>query len=409
MKGHCGVGIFRKILAAGVLAILLTMTGGCGSRDQGAEPVAEEQSDTLKIGMSFDSFVIERWLRDRDQFSMTANNLGAEVNVQVANGEAEEQISQIRYFIKKKMDVIVVIAVDGEALSDVVAEAKREGIRVISYDRLLLNSDTDLYISFDNEKVGTLMGEALVDALPDGGNIFAIYGSSTDHNVSLVRDGFLAVVGESNLNVIFSAYCENWLAELAFDAVNEGLEQETDIAGVMCGNDDLASQAFRALAENRLAGKVVMVGQDAELSACQRIVEGTQTMTVYKPVEELAQTAAEFAAALGYEKMVEEGRIQEDEVPKIARDRLAELETLPTISDGSAAIEDNGELFITVTGSTLNGDQWRSQHPQQEQDGYEVPYYGLEPIAVTKENIDEVIIGNDFHTEEDVYLNTGKE
>lgn len=410
MKGHCSVGIFRKILAAGLLALLLALAGGCGSRDEGAEPVVEEQSDTLKIGMSFDSFVIERWLRDRDQFSMTANNLGAEVNVQVANGEVDEQISQIRYFIKKKMDVIVVIAVDGGALSEVVDEAKKEGIRVISYDRLLLNSDTDLYISFDNEKVGTLMGEALVDALPDGGNIFAIYGSPTDHNVSLVRDGFLAVVGESNLNVIFSAYCENWLAELAFDAVEEGMATTPrNLVGVMCGNDDLASQAFRALAENRLAGKVVMVGQDADLAACQRIVEGTQTMTVYKPVEELAQTAAEFAAALGYEKMVEEGRIQEDEVPKIARDRLAELETLPTISDGSAAIEDNGELFITVTGSTLNGDQWRSQHPQQEQDGYEVPYYGLEPIAVTKENIDEVIIGNDFHTEEDVYLNTGKE
>lgn len=410
MKGHCSVGIFRKILAAGLLALLLALAGGCGSRDEGAEPVVEEQSDTLKIGMSFDSFVIERWLRDRDQFSMTANNLGAEVNVQVANGEVDEQISQIRYFIKKKMDVIVVIAVDGGALSEVVDEAKKEGIRVISYDRLLLNSDTDLYISFDNRKVGTLMGEALIDALPDGGNIFAIYGSPTDHNVSQVRNGFLAVVGESNLNVIFSAYCENWLAELAFNAVEEGLATTPrNLAGVMCGNDDLASQAFRALAENRLAGKVVMVGQDADLAACQRIVEGTQTMTVYKPVEELAQTAAEFAAALGYEKMVEEGRIEETEVPQIARDRLAELETLPTIPDGSAAVEDNGELFITVTGNTLNGDQWRSQHPQKEQDGHEVPYYGLEPIAVTKENMDEVIIGSDFHTEEDVYLNTEKE
>ena len=72
MKGHCSVGIFRKILAAGLLALLLALAGGCGSRDEGAEPVVEEQSDTLKIGMSFDSFVIERWLRDRDQFSMSS-------------------------------------------------------------------------------------------------------------------------------------------------------------------------------------------------------------------------------------------------------------------------------------------------------------------------------------------------
>lgn len=329
----------------------------------------EEEQDKLQIGMSFDSFVIERWLRDRDQFSMTAKNMGADVNVQVANGEVEEQISQIRYFIKKKMDVIVIISVDGEALQEVVAEAKKEGIRVICYDRLIPDSDSDLYISFDNKKVGTLMAEALVAALPDGGNIFAIYGSPTDQNVLSVQEGFLDVIEESNLNIVYSAYCDNWLAELAFDAVEEGLSKTPrNLVGVMCGNDDLASQAFRALAENRLAGEVVLVGQDAELSACQRIVEGTQMMTVYKQVEELAQKAAEFAVALGYEKMEEENRISSGKVPELAAQRLKELQELP-IQEG-------------------------------------IPYYVIDPVAVTKENIDEVIIGSDFHTEDDVYLYT---
>lgn len=410
IKHFCGTGRFRKIFAAVFLILLAAAAGGCVRQNETSEPVAAEQSDTLQIGMSFDSFVIERWLRDRDQFTMTANNLGAEVNVQVANGEVDEQISQIRYFIKKKMDVIVVIAVDGEALAEVVSEAKKEGIRVISYDRLLMNSNTDLYISFDNEKVGTLMGEAMAEALPEGGNIFAIYGSPTDHNVTQVRNGFLNALDGSGITIAFSAYCENWTAELAFDAVEEGLDTTPrNLAGVVCGNDDLAGQAFRALAENRLAGRVILIGQDGELSACQRIVEGTQTMTVHKPVEQLAQAAAEFAAALGYEKMVEEGRIGEADVPPEAKDRLAQLQTLPTVSDGSAEVEDGGELYFTMAGNTLDGEQWRSKHPQDEQSGYEVPYYGLEPIAVTKDNIDEVIIGNDFHTEEDVYLNTKKD
>lgn len=369
----------KKLKYMVVLALLLVgmaVLTGCGtSREDAQEQVQVEKEEKLQIGMSFDSFVIERWLRDRDQFELTAKNLGAEVNVQVANGDTKEQIAQIRYFIKKKVDVIVVIAIDGEDISEVVKEARAEGIRVISYDRLVMDAGTDLYISFDNEKVGTLMGEAMKEALPEGGNIFAIYGSPTDYNVNMVQKGFLEAIKDSNLNVIYSKYCENWLAELAFDGVEEGLATTPrNLAGVMCGNDDLASQAFRALAENRLAGKVVLVGQDGDLSACQRIVEGTQTMTVYKPVEQLAQKAAEFAAALGYQKMLEEGRIRKDEIPQTALELAQELETLETMNDGTM----------------------------------DVPYYGIDPIAVTAENMDEVIIGSDFHTYDDVYLNVKK-
>lgn len=355
-----------------VIGLMITgCTSGLGDKEE-PEAVKEEK---LQIGMSFDSFVIERWLRDRDLFELTAKNLGAEVNVQVANGDTEEQIAQIRYFIKKKVDVIVVIAIDGEDISEVVKEARAEGIRVISYDRLVMNADTDLYISFDNEMIGTLMGEAMKEALPDGGNIFAIYGSPTDHNVSLVKKGFLEAIEGSGLNVVYSRYCDNWLAELAFDGVEEGLATTPrNLVGVMCGNDDLASQAFKALAENRLAGKVVLVGQDADLSACQRIVEGTQNMTVYKSVEQLAERAAEFAAALGYEKMLEEKRISEEDIPQKALEVAKEYESLGTMNDGSA----------------------------------DVPYYGLDPVAVNAENIDEVIIGSDFHTYEDVYLNVKK-
>ena len=355
-----------------LMSLALLMTGGCAGKTEDMSVSQNQPEDTLQIGMSFDSFVIERWLRDRDLFDATARNLGAEVNVQVANGDVEEQISQIRYFIQKEVDVIVIIAVDGESMKEVVEDARKKEIRVISYDRLLMDSDTDLYISFDNEKVGTLMGQAMAEALPEGGNIFAIYGSPADHNVSMVEEGFLNAIRDTGLNVVYSQYCDNWLAELAFDAVEEGLSMTPrNLVGVMCGNDDLASQAFRALAENRLAGKVVLVGQDADLSACQRIMEGTQTMTVYKPMEELAGKAAEFACALGYEKMEQEGRITESEIPDHLVRVQETLEQLDTISDGT----------------------------------YEVPYYAIDPVAVTRDNMDEVIIASDFHTREDVYLN----
>jgi D-xylose transport system substrate-binding protein len=346
---------YRGLFLAWILLLLLT--GGCARSTE--EPTGETDGETAKIqiGLSFDSFVIERWLRDRDMFVSTAKSLGAEVNVQVANGVVEEQISQIEYFIQKKVDVIVIIAIDGEALVDVVRKAQAEGIRIVCYDRLIEQADTDLYISFDNEEVGRLMGEALIEACPDGGDIFAIYGSPTDHNVTQIISGLQTVLEDSNLNIVYSGYCDNWLAELAFDKINEGLEVTREIAGVMCGNDDLAGQAIKALAENRLAGSVAVVAQDAELAACQRIVEGTQTMTVYKQVELEARAAATLAVALGR---------GED----ITADTCAEQVT-DTIYDGA----------------------------------YEIPYYSIEPVAVTKENMDEVIINSGFHAREDVYLN----
>ena len=339
------------------MAALLVSGAGCGSKQQEPQQEEAKEEDKLQIGLSFDSFVIERWLRDRDMFVSTAQSLGAEVNVQVAGGVVEEQISQIEYFIKKKMDVIVVIPIDGDALYDVMKEAKDKGIHVICYDRMVGNINADLYITIDNEKVGTLMGEALIKACPDGGNIFEINGSPTDGNVDEVVKGFNKALEGSNLNVVYTGYCDNWLAELAGNHVNKGLEVTRDIVGVMCGNDDLASQAVKVLSENRLAGKVAAVAQDADLAACQRIVEGTQEMTVYKPIEQEANTAAEFAVALGNGEDITSGS--------------GEYKAEETFNDGT----------------------------------YDIPYYKIDPIAVTAENMDEVIIDGGFHTREDVYLN----
>ncbi len=341
---------------AAVLALMALLTG-CGAGQEETQSEALAEAEEMQIGLSFDSFVIERWLRDRDMFVSTAKSLGANVNVQVANGSVEEQISQIEYFIQKKMDVIVIIAIDGDALRDVVERAKSNGIRIVCYDRLIGNADADLYISFDNETVGILMAQALIEACPEGGNIFAIYGSPTDYNVEQVEKGFTGTLEGSALDIVYSGYCDNWLAELAFDHVNEGLQVTEDIVGVMCGNDDLASQAVKALSENRLAGKVAVVGQDAELAACQRIVEGTQEMTVYKPVEKEAEAAAVLAVALGRGEDITA--------------QTCQIQVTETISDGT----------------------------------YEIPYYRIDPIAVTKENMDEEIINGGFHSREDVYLN----
>ena len=126
------------------------------TEDAAAGSVEQEEQE-VQIGLSFESFVIERWMRERDVFVSAAKELGAEVNVQNANGDVEEQISQIEYFIKKQVDVIVVVAGDCEALSDVMIKAREAGIKTVSYDRLIMNAGCDLYISFDNTEVGRLL------------------------------------------------------------------------------------------------------------------------------------------------------------------------------------------------------------------------------------------------------------
>lgn len=338
-----------------VLCVLcLLCMSGCSKVDGEEETLAEEKVAKIQIGMSFDSFVIERWQRDRDVFVSTAKELGAEVNVQNANGDAKEQIAQIEYFIRKKMDVIVIICIDSNELRSVVKKAKNAGINVIAYDRMINDSDVDLFISFDNEMVGTMMAKSIVEAGLEKKKVIMICGPTTDNNVFYVDTGFRNVMDKEEVEILDVINCESWKAELGGDYVyaNINLIEQSD--GIMCGNDSIATQVVRALAEKRLAGKVYVVGQDADLEACQRIVEGTQVMTVYKPVEKLAQTAAEYAI------------------------KLAKKEPI----DGLKTMKEGDE---------------------------EVPYVFLEPIAVTKDNMDEVIIDSGYHLKEDVYLNVPNE
>ncbi len=341
----------KKWLGLAMAVVLALSVAGC-SGTQNESSVADAEEDKVQIGMSFDSFVIERWQRDRDVFVSVAKELGAEVNVQNANGDVDTQKEQIDYFIEKGVDVIVIISIDGASLSDSVAKAKAAGIKVIAYDRIIDNSDVDLYISFDNEKVGELMADALVDAGISGGKVLMLGGSPTDQNVTLVEKDFKQVMEDNNITILDSTHADGWKAELAADYVYANTDVVKEADAIMCGNDDLATQVVRALSETRLAGNKLVVGQDADLAACQRIVEGTQLMTVYKPVEKLATRAAQEAVALA-----------------------------------------NG---TSVTGDDVT---------YVEDGDYTIPYIALEPTAVNKDNMDEVIISSGFHLKEDVYLN----
>lgn len=260
----------------------------------------------VKIGMAIDDLRLERWQKDRDIFVKKAESLGADVFVQSANGNEETQMSQVENMINRGVDVLVIIPYNGKVLSNVIAEAKREGIKVVAYDRMINNADIDFYISFDNEKVGALQAQSLVDKVPEG-NYFLMGGSPVDNNARLFRAGQMSVlkpyIDSGKIKIVGDQWVDAWLPENALKIMENALTANNNkIDAVVASNDATAGGAIQALQAQGLAGKVAISGQDADLAGIKRILAGTQTMTVYKPITELANTAADIAVALGNDK-----------------------------------------------------------------------------------------------------------
>jgi D-xylose transport system substrate-binding protein len=313
--------------------------------------------DKIKIGFSMDTFQEERWLKDRDLFKEAAEALGAEVEIMTANGNEAKQNSQAETLIGQGVDILVVVPHNAEATAAIVKKAHSAGIKVLAYDRLIKNAEIDMYVSFDNEKVGELQAKAITKLVPTGKYVY-IGGADTDNNAHLFKKGVFNVlqplIDRGDITVVYDQWSKDWTPANALVNMEAALKANgTRIDAVIAANDATAGSAIQALAAIGLAGKIPVAGQDADLAGVQRIVEGTQTMTVYKPIRALAETAAALAV------------------------RLAKGETVVAESKVN-----NGKI--------------------------EVPSVLLSPIAVDKFNIDETIIADGFHSREDVYKNVKK-
>lgn len=306
----------------------------------------------IKIGMTVDDLRLERWQRDRDIFTEEAKKLGAEVIAISANGESDKQMRDAENLISQGIDILVVIPNNGDVMGAIVDQAHQDGIKVLAYDRLLTNSDVDAYISFDNEKVGELQAKEIVKLVPKG-NYFMMGGSPTDNNAKMFRAGQMKIINpyvkKGDIIIVGDQWVKDWLPEESMKIMENALTAtDNKIDAVIASNDSTAGGAIQALAAQNLDGKVLISGQDADLAAVKRVADGTQTMTVYKPINKLAKEAAQLAI-----KMVK-----------------------------------NQDLNLN---SVVNN-------------GYkDVPAMLLEPIAVTRDNIETTIIKDGFHTKKDVY------
>jgi D-xylose transport system substrate-binding protein len=319
--------------------------------------IAIAKDDEILIGLSVANLQLERWQKDRDIFVDTAEKLGAKVIVQSANNDDLLQVSQVENMINQGVDVLVIIPHDGYIMGSVVKEAHANDIPVIAYDRLLMECDLDYYITFDPIRIGEYQAQYLVDRKPEG-NYFLLGGSPTDMNAHFVREGQMNIlqpyIDRGAIKIVGDQWAKDWSAQEAMNIIENALTATgNQIDAIVASNDSTAGGAVEALKEQGLAGKVLISGQDADLVACQRIVEGTQTMTVYKPIKDIATMAAIMAV--------------------------------------SAAKD-----IEVITNGLLNNDF------------KDVPTFFLEPIPVDEANIVETVIKDGFQSVEDVYKNVPK-
>jgi len=268
----------------------------------GAAGMAHADAAHPKIGFSIDDLRLERWARDRDYFTAAADKLGAKVFVQSADASEQRQIAQIENLISRGVDVLVIVPYNATVLNNAIREAKKAKIKVVSYDRLILNADVDAYISFDNKAVGELQAQSLV-ALKPKGNYYLLGGAPTDNNAKILREGQLKVLqplaDKGDIKIVGKQWVKDWSASEALSIVENALTANGNkIDAVVASNDATAGGAIQALAAQKLTGKVVVSGQDADLAAVRRVIAGTQAMTVYKPLREIATNAANVAVQL---------------------------------------------------------------------------------------------------------------
>ena len=257
--------------------------------------------------------------QDRPLFEKKVEDLcsDCEIIYSNANQDAARQQQQAEAAITENVDVMVLDPVDSAAASVMVQRAKQADIPVISYDRLITDADIDYYISFDNEKVGQLQGQSLVDKLEEdnkSGSIFMINGAPTDNNAKLFKKGAHSVLDDSGFKIGREFDTPDWSPDKAQQEAEQAITAlgKNGFVGVYAANDGTAGGAIAAMKGAGINPSTrPTTGQDAELAAIQRILAGEQFMTVYKAIKPEAEGAAELAVALARGDDVPEDLVNE--------------------------------------------------------------------------------------------------
>ncbi len=345
----------KKILAILLALAVIFAFAACqpaAPADAPADAPAEDEE--IIIGIAMGDLRLERWARDLGYMEDAAKAAGVTVISQSADGDEQRQLQQIEAMLTQGAKVIICMPVQSKTMSKAVDAVHEAGAIIIAYDRIIENADLDYYITFDMKGVGRLQALAILELVPTG-NYYLLGGQKGDNNGDLFQAGQREIwepyEERGDITIVAEQWAEGWLEENAMTVTENALTAtDNKIDAIIATNDSTAAGAILALKEVGLAGLIPISGQDANLDACQRIVEGTQTMTVYKPLIKLAQGTMEAAIILA--------------------------------KGGS----------IVTTGTYPNGFK-------------DVPSIDLEIYSVNIDNMMETVIADGFHSFEDVYKN----
>lgn len=295
---------------------------------------------------------LDRCKQEKNYFTEKITQLGGEVLVYDANDDDQKQLDQGKEVLEKGIDVLVIFPVNLVTAAAIVRQANDRHIKVIAYESLIQNCKLDYYISADNGKGGNLMAEYITKMVPQG-NYILLGGNKADRNAILIKKGqqnvIYPLVNQGKIKLIYDIYAD-WTAEEGYYETKRALSLSGIIPdAIVSSNDGLAAGVIEALKEYGLAGKVPVTGLDAELSACQRVAKGTQTLTVFKSFKKQAYSAAEMAMQISTGKKVENINSEVD----------------------------NGLV--------------------------KVPTYLIDPVLVDRNNLREVIVKGDVYSEKDVF------
>ncbi|WP_022761533.1 substrate-binding domain-containing protein [Butyrivibrio sp. AD3002] len=323
--------MFKKILSAFLTTSLVALSlAGCVPTKAVSGDIAQEETEPeiidthsddgrTVVGISMPDNLLERWNRDGLFLKKEFEKTGCKVELKYANNLIDTQINDIRGMIDDGADLLVITAVDGAALTSILDEAQKANVKIIAYDRLLMDTDSvDYYVSFDNYKVGVLQADFLIDklALDKEGtekNIEFVTGDPVDNNARFFYQGAMdnlkPYIDSGKLKVLSTqtGFYETSTAQWSTDIAQQRLQiilnsyypKGTRLDAVLCANDSTALGAVRAL-ESDYTGKntVLVTGQDGDIANIYNIFEGTQSMTVYKALQQESIVAVSLGSAL---------------------------------------------------------------------------------------------------------------
>jgi D-xylose transport system substrate-binding protein len=261
-----------------------------------------EQKSQFKVGFLLPSIESKRWPMENKYFEGKIKDLGGQVISKFAERDESKQYQQALELINEGVDAIVVISVNGTTSAAIVREAHKKGIKVIAYDGLIKNCDLDFFLTFDSEKVGEYLAQFMINKVPQG-NYVILNGEKGDDNAVLIQNGLLKVlkpqIEAKKINLVYSGFMDDWSHLNATYYTDKILEySNVEINAIISSYDGISDGIVTVLKARNLSGKIFVTGQDGEVAACNRIMKGEQSMTVYKSGKSLAYKCAEIVVHL---------------------------------------------------------------------------------------------------------------